>query len=149
VSERLVLPYPMKEWVVPYVPRHLLSTSAMIAFIRTEPIEELLKYFVPTESDRKYLARCLIDSGPSHHRGANFVLLSLLAKVLQQLPQSVLSPSQSGFLLTSPRRQRKDTIHSAWLPASSIFSMMRTNSASQQWLIASWMVPHNTRLRMH
>ena len=43
---------------MPYVPRHLLSTSAMIAFIRTEPIEELLRYFVPTESDRKYLARC-------------------------------------------------------------------------------------------
>lgn len=73
---------------MPHVPRHLLSTSAMLAFIRTEPIEELLKYFVPTESDRKYLARCLIDSGPSHHRGANFVLLSLLAKVLQHLPQS-------------------------------------------------------------
>lgn len=71
---------------MPPVPRHLLSTSAMLAFVRTGPIEELLKYFVPREADRKYLARCLLDSGPSHHRGANFVLLALLAKVLEKLP---------------------------------------------------------------
>lgn len=73
---------------MPHVPRHLLSTAEMLSFVRTEPIEQLLRHFVPIEADRKYLARCLLESGPSHHRGANFVLLSLLAKVLERLPLS-------------------------------------------------------------
>jgi hypothetical protein len=47
----------------------------------------MLTRWVPEAEDRQFIARCLLRSGPAHHRGANFVLLSLLDEVLQRLPQ--------------------------------------------------------------
>lgn len=73
---------------MPHMSFHTLSTSAIVSFITAEPIDKLLGHFVPDPADRKYLLRCLLEQGPAHHRGANFVLLSLLSHVLDRLPSA-------------------------------------------------------------
>jgi hypothetical protein len=87
--------------------RHTLSTSAIVSFIAAEPIDKLLRLFVPDAADRKYLLRCLLEQGPAHHRGANFVLLSLLSQVIDRLPTATKqsdSHSESVNAIPIPMR---------------------------------------------
>lgn len=63
--------------------RHHVSPSAIAAFIEPGKLEQLLAPLVPDEADRAFIVRCVIGEGPAHHRGANYVLLSLLAKALE------------------------------------------------------------------
>jgi hypothetical protein len=37
---------------------------------------------VPDAADRAFVVRCLLDEGPAHHRGANYVLLALLGELV-------------------------------------------------------------------
>ena len=53
-----------------------------LGFIDRDAISELLVPFVPDEGERTFVVRCLVDEGPAHHRGANYVLLRLLGKLL-------------------------------------------------------------------
>lgn len=50
-------------------------------FVDPRALEEVLTPFVPARADRAFLVRCLVDEGPAHHRGANDVLLRLLARL--------------------------------------------------------------------
>lgn len=72
---------------MPPPPKHpRLPASAIGAFIRPGEIEALLEPFVPDAGDREWVVRCVLDAGPAHHRGANYVLLALLGRVLERLP---------------------------------------------------------------
>lgn len=64
--------------------RHVPST-AIASFIDRGRIEGLLAPWIPEEADRAFITRCLLDEGPAHHRGANYVLLSLLGELLAEL----------------------------------------------------------------
>lgn len=66
-------------------PRHVPS-SAIAAFIEPARIDALLASWVPDAQDRAFVLRCLLQEGPAHHRGANFVLLALLGELLGAPP---------------------------------------------------------------
>jgi hypothetical protein len=70
----------------PSPPHHDLHrrvpSSAISSFIDRARIDRLLQPFVPDDGDREFIVRCLLDEGPVHHRGANYVLLALLDELL-------------------------------------------------------------------
>ncbi len=49
-------------------------------------VEALLAPWVADSHDRAFVLRCLVDEGPSHHRGATVALLLLLERTLQRCP---------------------------------------------------------------
>jgi len=57
--------------------------SAIGAMIQPESIDVLLARWVPDAEERAFVIRCILETGPVHHRGANYVLLLLLARVLE------------------------------------------------------------------
>jgi hypothetical protein len=57
-----------------------------LRFVDSAALDELLTTLVPAKGDREFVRRCLIDEGPLHHRGANYLLLRLLAQVLERVP---------------------------------------------------------------
>lgn len=62
--------------------RHVPS-SAVASFIDAARIERLLAPWVPDPHDRTFVVRCILEEGPAHHRGANYVLLALLGRLLE------------------------------------------------------------------
>lgn len=42
--------------------------------------------WVPDPRDREFVARCVVDEGPPHHRGASLALLALLQRALATVP---------------------------------------------------------------
>ncbi len=50
-------------------------------FIDPERIERLLEPWIVDARDRGFVVRCLLEEGPHHHRGANYVLLALLGEL--------------------------------------------------------------------
>lgn len=66
-------------------PHRHVPSSEISAFIDPDRIDALLRPWVPDEPARAFVVRCLLEEGPAHHRGANFVLLSLLEAVLTKL----------------------------------------------------------------
>lgn len=63
--------------------RHAVPASQALDFVDAAQLETLLAPLLPDAGDRGFVVRCLIGEGPIHHRGANYVLLSLLARALQ------------------------------------------------------------------
>ncbi len=83
--------------------RHVPS-SAISRFIEPQRLEELLTPWVPDEAERAFVVRCMLAEGPAHHRGANYVLLSLLGRVLERLPAGASVPAPGGEPLEVPMR---------------------------------------------
>jgi hypothetical protein len=44
----------------------------------------LLKPWIAGGEERAFVVRCLLDEGPAHHRGANYVLLALIGLLLEK-----------------------------------------------------------------
>lgn len=61
--------------------RHV-SSSAIASLLDRDRISTLLERWVPDAEDRRFIVRCLLDEGPAHHRGANYVLLALLGEAI-------------------------------------------------------------------
>jgi hypothetical protein len=59
-----------------------IPPSAAVTFIDPSRIDALLEPFLPDAEDRAFVVRCVLKEGPAHHRGANYVLLSLLGEAL-------------------------------------------------------------------
>jgi len=57
-------------------------TSASPASGQRAEIEALLAPWLPEKVDRAFVARCIVDEGPIHHRGASYALLRLLGLAL-------------------------------------------------------------------
>ena len=66
----------------PHHRRHVPS-SAIASFIDDRRIDELLAPWIGDDEERAFVVRCLLHEGPAHHRGANFVLLSLLGLLIE------------------------------------------------------------------
>jgi hypothetical protein len=49
---------------------------------RRAEVEALLAPWLPDPVDRSFVARCIVDEGPTHHRGASYALLRLLGLAL-------------------------------------------------------------------
>jgi hypothetical protein len=65
-------------------PSSHVSTSAINAFLSPERLADLLVPFVPDGEERAFIARCIVDQGPIHHRGASYALISLVAALLER-----------------------------------------------------------------
>lgn len=66
-------------------PRHP-PASRTLRFVDPARLATLLTSLVPAKADRAFVMRCLIEEGPLHHRGANYLLLALLGQVLERVP---------------------------------------------------------------
>lgn len=60
--------------------------SRALRFVEPELLDQQLSTLVPEKTEREFVRRCLIDEGPVHHRGANYLLLRLLGRVLERVP---------------------------------------------------------------
>ena len=45
-------------------------------------IDAILAPWVPDPAGRAFVLRCILAEGPAHHRGANYVLLALLGRIV-------------------------------------------------------------------
>lgn len=68
----------------PHHPDHH-HPAASAAFVDPARVDALLRPFVKENEARAFVVRCLLGEGPTHHRGSNFVLLSLLGQVLERV----------------------------------------------------------------
>lgn len=66
--------------------KHRHPASQALRFVDPASLDALLATLVPAQADREFVRRCLIDEGPLHHRGANYLLLRLLGRVLERVP---------------------------------------------------------------
>lgn len=67
-------------------PHRHVPASRALRFVDAESLTALLAGLVPAQADRDFVLRCLIEEGPLHHRGANYLLLRLLGRVLERVP---------------------------------------------------------------
>jgi hypothetical protein len=99
-----------------------VPSSLINSFIDRKRMAEVLAPWIPDERDRAFVIRCILDEGPAHHRGTNYVLLRLLAKLVElggapaarsgptadvplRLPPHLLEENPSGkFPLRCPTR---------------------------------------------
>ncbi|TXH23896.1 MAG: hypothetical protein E6Q99_07425 [Elusimicrobia bacterium] len=77
---------------VPLAGQHV-PASEIAAFIRREEIESLLRPWLPDAGECEMVVRCLLDVGPAHHRGSNYILLRLLGLLVSRL--GVVPPPRS------------------------------------------------------
>lgn len=73
-------------------PHARVSTSDILSFIQRDEIDALLRPLVPDAGERSLVLRALLDVGPAHHRGANYVLLRLLGLVLKRQHKQAAPP---------------------------------------------------------
>lgn len=78
--------------------RPLASHSASRAVLRREDIESLLVPWLPDPTDRAFVARCIVDEGPIHHRGASYALLRLLGLALAAAGGPIAAPGESAAI---------------------------------------------------
>jgi hypothetical protein len=65
----------------PKPPHHHRHDARLASFIDRARIDRILAHYVPDEEDRRFVLRCLLDEGPAHHRGSNYILLALLSEL--------------------------------------------------------------------
>ena len=70
-----------------------IPASQVLGFVDEAGLSRSLAALLPDDGDRRFVVRCLVGEGPVHHRGANFVLLSLLLRLLSRQPQRVADAS--------------------------------------------------------
>lgn len=58
-----------------------VPASRALSFVDPVALDGVLQPLLPDATERAFVLRCLIGEGPIHHRGANYVLLSLLARM--------------------------------------------------------------------
>lgn len=64
-------------------PHESFAASRVLDFVDENRLSELLTPLVPDAADRAFVLRCVVGEGPLHHRGANYILLTLLAQAAQ------------------------------------------------------------------
>ncbi|MBE2252727.1 MAG: hypothetical protein IAE78_24565 [Myxococcus sp.] len=100
----------------PHGPPHKRhASSAVTAFIDADALGEALTPWLPAAADREFVLRCVLDEGPAHHRGSNYVLLSLLAKLAQRLGAQAVAPGpQRTFEMRLPPHLEDEIDERAW-----------------------------------
>jgi hypothetical protein len=100
--------------------RHVPS-SAVSAFVDGAKLEQVLAPWVPDAKAREFLVRCMVEEGPAHHRGSNFVLLQLLGEVAKKVGASASTGETVAVPMRLPPHLADDADDSAWplgLPAA-------------------------------
>ena len=75
---------------------HRVPASEIAAFIQPDAIDALLAPWLPDPGERAMVVRCLLEVGPAHHRGSNYVLLRLMGLLLTRIsPAAKPAPATS------------------------------------------------------
>jgi len=93
----------------PHAPPHA-RPAANATFVDPARVDLLLAPFVKDPASRAFVVRCLLGEGPTHHRGSNFVLLSLLGQVLEKVggaPEGALDAEHPVPLRLPPHLARE------------------------------------------
>lgn len=64
----------------PRPPHAPFAASKVLDFVDESRLDALLAPLLPDAADRAFVLRCVVGEGPLHHRGANYILLTLLAQ---------------------------------------------------------------------
>lgn len=73
----------------PHPPHPRRSDGRVDRFLDRARIDRILRPWVPNDDERAFVVRCLLDEGPAHHRGSNWVLLASLAELVGDAAPSV------------------------------------------------------------
>ncbi len=66
----------------PPAPSRRLPASRALGFVDPQRLEGVLSALLPDPQERAFVLRTILEEGPIHHRGANWVLLALLVERL-------------------------------------------------------------------
>lgn len=113
--------------------------SAIEAFLDHPRIDALLRPLVPDAADRAYVLRCLLEEGPAHHRGTNWILLALLGEVVAKLqpPPAPPGPTVAVPLRLPPHLARggDDDAFPLSLPTAPLEQLAPGDPAAQRAMI--------------
>lgn len=80
------------------------SRASSAGFIDAARVDALLEPILPDSEDRAFVVRCLLGEGPVHHRGANYVLLMLLGKLVDKLDAADVDALRARGTLPVPMK---------------------------------------------
>lgn len=72
---------------------HHVPASAVAGFIDKRALERLIAPLLSAPGGVDFISRCLLGEGPVHHRGANWVLLSLLGRAAEAAGAKLAPPA--------------------------------------------------------
>ncbi|MBZ5715722.1 hypothetical protein [Nannocystis pusilla] len=102
-------------------------------------IEVLLAPWLPDPVDRAFVARCIVDEGPAHHRGASYALLRLLGLALAATGGPPAEPGESApIVLRLPphlRRGHADEEYPLGIPLAALERLAPRGSAAFKHLL--------------
>lgn len=108
---------------------------------RRAAIEATLAPWLPDPVDRSFVARCIVDEGPDHHREASYALLRLLGLALAEAggpppPTGEVAPVALR-LPPHMRRGHDDEYFPVGLPLAAIERLAPRGSAEFERLVES------------
>jgi hypothetical protein len=81
-----------------------IPSATASAFIDSSRVDALLAGVVPDAEDRAFVVRCILEEGPAHHRGANYVLLLLLGMVVDGLGDAEIEALRARGTMPVPMK---------------------------------------------
>lgn len=77
----------------PHPPHAPHPPDALARLLHPTALDGALARLVPDPAARAFVSRCIVGEGPIHHRGASFVLIEALHRLLERLPPLPSPPS--------------------------------------------------------
>ncbi len=108
------------------------SSSALASLVDVTALSQALTPWLPDAEQRAFVLRCVLDEGPAHHRGANYVLLRLLTTLCDAL--GVTAPAsgpQRAFPMRLPPHLEDEVEDAAWpvsVPLAAVERLARPGS---------------------
>ncbi len=119
-----------------------MPASRLLDFIDTERLDTHLQPLLPDAGERAFVLRCLVGEGPLHHRGANYVLLSLLAQAVQDRGGDVPAAASAPAAVPVPMRlpphlsgQVERGSYPLGLPTTALFRLAGGQTAQVQAMV--------------
>lgn len=85
------------------------------AFIDVGALERSLAPWLPDAEERAFVLRCVLEEGPAHHRGANYVLLGLMTRLAERLGvKAPAAGAQRPFEMRLPPHLEEEIDERAW-----------------------------------
>ena len=110
-----------------------------LPYVDHDAVSALLAPLVADEAERAFVVRCLLDEGPAHHRGANYVILRLLGMLLEG-PAEVAGETRAAPMhlpphLTEDRKDEDEQSYPLRLPLAPLDRLAPRGSAEQEAMI--------------
>lgn len=91
------------------------SSSALASLIDIGALSQALTPWLPDAEERAFVLRCVLDEGPAHHRGANYVLLTLLTRLCRALGATApVGGAQRPFAMRLPPHLEESVDDATW-----------------------------------